>query len=105
MSRAVKKYDKDGVFWEQDPSSNLDYTVQWASAIAEVSTTIASAIWSVLPTGPTLHTKTFTAVKQTCWVSGIVDGTEYTLAGKVFGADGLFKDRKTFRIKGKDGGA
>lgn len=104
MTRQIKKADADGIFWPQDPSANLDYAVNWASALTEASTTIASAIWSVSPTGPTLHTKSFSTTEQITWVSGIEDGTTYTLAGKIIGADGLYKNRQIFRIKGSEGG-
>jgi len=103
MARSIKKSDVDGVYWTQDPAANLDYQVNWTSALVEVSTVIASSIWSISPSGPTLHTQTFLTYNQVTWVSGIVDGTTYTLAGKIVGSNN-YKNRKIFRIIGKQGG-
>jgi len=103
MSRTIKKADADGVFWKQDPSANLDYTINWSTLVAEASTTVVSSVWSISPSTANLHTKSYTTTKMITWVSGIVDGTTYTLAGKMWGNNGMM-DRRIFRIVGSQGG-
>jgi hypothetical protein len=81
--------------WEQDPNEKQDYRETL------IGDTVASALWTITPAGPTLGTPTNTANTSTVRVSGIVFGVVYKLTAHVIGASGQEYERSC-GIRGTD---
>ena len=78
----------------KDPSSILDYQVNWATFLG--TDTISRSAWTV-PTGITQASDTNTTTTATIWLSGGTDGSDYELANKIVTAGGRTAER-TIRI-------
>ena len=83
----------------KDPDEMLDYTVDWAEALA--GDTIASSVWTV-PTGITRGLDTNTATTATIWISGGTADQNYTLLNRITTAGGRTREQTcTLRVSTK----
>lgn len=83
----------------KDPDEKLDYTFEW-----DIGTdTIASSVWSISPTGPTIVTSSFSNATEprtaTVWISGGTQDAEHTLRNFITTAGGREDEQNaTLRI-------
>lgn len=74
------------------PDDNLDWTIDLTNDLG--SDDVASAIWAIDPTGPTLHTQSNAAKTATTWAGpGFVAGTDYVLKADITTAAGRVFER------------
>jgi len=81
------KVDSDGVpYWNVLPGTRFAPTVEWSAFLAEVSDTIASAVWSVTPSALSISSSKVNGTKTVIWVEPSVGNanTSYTLTSKIF---------------------
>jgi hypothetical protein len=76
----------------QDPNERQDYKIDWAEVLQEFEPddTIASATWTVSPTGPTIDSpaSSHTTTTTTVWISNATAATDYQLEVTVTTAGG-----------------
>ena len=77
----------------KDPDATLDYVINWAAWLGEVSDTIDSAVWDV-PAGLTeAAPSTVTTTTTTVWLSGGTVGESYEVRCRITTAGGRIDDR------------
>ena len=85
----------------KDPSSSVDYSIDWAAWLEEPET-IASTTWSINPSGilaPTLGTEGASDTTRSIFVSGGTVGQRYRLTCRIQTDAGRTVDRSlTIRI-------
>lgn len=80
-------------YFLHDPDAGpIDYSVDFTAWLAS-GDTVSSVVWSVLPTGPTLGTKTLVGALASQNVSGGTLGSTYRLTASVTSANGVVDDR------------
>lgn len=65
-----------------DQSDDLDYTEDFSDWL-DSGVTIDSAVWTIYPTGPTLHDQMDTDTASTIFVSGCTRGVVYKLSCEI----------------------
>jgi hypothetical protein len=81
-----------------DPTARIPYQIDWTRPLA--GGTLASAAWTITPSGPTLTAPTFSATRSQVYVSGGTDGVTYELtctATKT--GDSYYLDPRTVEIR------
>lgn len=83
--------------WGQSVLAKLDYTVDWVDWLAD-GETIVTATWTV-PAALTYSSDedTKTTTSATCWISGGVVGTRYSLVCKITTSEGR-EDARTIYV-------
>ena len=79
---------------DKDPADVLDYAVQWAEQLALVTPadTIGGVTW-VVPAGLVLGSQFVVGSLATCWLSGGVAGTDYTVGCRIVTTGGRTLER------------
>jgi len=90
---------------DKDPDAIKDYSVDWSAMLAE-SETITDSSWA--PSDPALivesaspHAPSILGGVCSCWLSGGVAGTTYTVTNRITTSRGMVDDR-TVTIKVKE---
>jgi len=100
---ATIKVDSDGIpYFDQYIDTHWDYAVNWSTTMESVSDTIASSVWSAMPTGLALSSATNAGNLRAIWVTPSAgnSGTSYVLVSKIFTIGGRVQ-RLPIRIKVK----
>jgi len=84
----------------KDPNATLDYTIDWADWLTDMSDTIATATWvPQTGSGITVANSTNTTLTATAWLSGgnvVPGGKEYRVRCRITTTGGRTDDRSIF---------
>jgi len=88
--------DSLGYWIKKDPTSILDYPMNWADWL-QPGEIILTSEW-IVPIGLTAERDYFTTTATVVWLSTCVVGQTYPITNRITTSDGRQEDR-TFRIK------
>lgn len=96
---------------EVDPDSDKDYSIVWDTWLG-ASDTIASAVWSITPSGPVIYGESINnapvvvndktraiGTVATCWIKTLTLGVSYTVTCRITSENGPRKDDQSFVLK------